>query len=212
MNLKIFTEPTEEPISLYFAKLHLRVDSNAEDSIITDLIIASRRLAEKFTSRVFITQTWDLFLDEFPQNKRKRDSDWWDGVREGPISFLNQALRSIDISRSPLQSVTFLKTFDDSNTEFTFAASNYFVDVNSEPGRLSLKTGVVWPTTILRPTSGIQIQFVAGYGLTATVPREITQAMFIMITHLYEHRGDGIEKMPSNALMLLDKYRLKRII
>ncbi len=57
--------PATEPVTLSEAKLFLRVDSSTEDSLITDMIVASRMQAENFLRRALITQTWKLSFDEY---------------------------------------------------------------------------------------------------------------------------------------------------
>jgi uncharacterized phiE125 gp8 family phage protein len=164
MALVLTTAPLTEPVSLDDAKLHLRVDIDTDDTLINALIIAARQHIENVLNRSLITQTWDLWLDEFPGD------DY------------------IELPKPPLSSVSSLKYYDTSDTVATWAAANYFVDTKSEPGRLCLAYGITWPTTTLRDFNGVDITFVAGYGAATAVPKPIKQAMLLLIGHLYEHR------------------------
>ena len=51
MALVLVTAPTSEPVSVLDTKLHLRVDTTAEDDLIASLIVAGRDYAETFTHR-----------------------------------------------------------------------------------------------------------------------------------------------------------------
>lgn len=62
-SLRLVIPPAVEPVTLEEAKLHLRVDGNEDDSLITALITAARQKAEEYTRRAFITQTWELAVD-----------------------------------------------------------------------------------------------------------------------------------------------------
>jgi uncharacterized phiE125 gp8 family phage protein len=99
-----------------------------EDDYLTSLIVAARRSAEKFQRRAFITQTWELWLDKWPD--------------KGYIQIPLPPLQSTDLS---------VKYYDTNDTEATFSSDNYFVDTKSEPGRVALNYGEVWPATTLRP-------------------------------------------------------------
>ena len=66
MSLKQISAPSLEPITNADAKLHLRVDSNEDDDLLTSLINAAREFCEGFQHRAFITQTWELWLDGWP--------------------------------------------------------------------------------------------------------------------------------------------------
>lgn len=219
MGLKLATAPNEEPISLAEAKAFLRVDASAENALITSLIIAARRFVEKNTGRALITQTWDLWLDCFP-HKRKigaaADSDFDGGVIEGPINYVKESVNFIEIPKSPLVSVTHLKTYDSSETEAVMSTDDYGVDVISEPGRLYLKFGKIWPAVILRPRNGINIRFVAGFGAASAVPDDIKQAMYLLIGHWFEHREAAItgsisQEVKLGALPLLAAYEMVRL-
>ncbi|WP_434565154.1 head-tail connector protein [Thermoanaerobacterium thermosaccharolyticum] len=63
MYQQLVTPPAMEPVTLEEAKLHLRIDGNEEDSLISALIMAARQKCEEYTRRAFITQTWELALD-----------------------------------------------------------------------------------------------------------------------------------------------------
>src|SRR5438445_1990943 len=113
MKTKLVAGPAAEWITLSDAKVFLRVDNTSDDTLITSLISAVRQFAEGATRRVFITQTWDLWLDRFPSDQRS--SQWWDGVREGALSEIFKTKRFIDLPYPPLQSVTYLNTYDESD-------------------------------------------------------------------------------------------------
>jgi hypothetical protein len=55
----------EEPVSLLEAKLHLRVDFDDDDVLITTLIGAARQAAETMTGRQFVTARWQYVIDCF---------------------------------------------------------------------------------------------------------------------------------------------------
>jgi len=63
MYQRLVTPPAMEPVTLEEAKLHLRIDRNEEDSLISALITAARQKTEEYTRRAFITQMWELALD-----------------------------------------------------------------------------------------------------------------------------------------------------
>ncbi len=110
-----------EPVTLAEAKSLLRIDDSNDDTLISSMITTIRQRAEEWTRRSFLTQTWTLWLDEFPFRPGKT------------LNKLNG--RIIIIPRPPMQSVIFIKTYDSDNSTATFDASDYFVDTASSPGR-----------------------------------------------------------------------------
>lgn len=64
--LKIVTAATTEPIDLAEAKLFLRVDTDADDTLIAALIAAAREFAEHYTQASFANVAYELALDAFP--------------------------------------------------------------------------------------------------------------------------------------------------
>lgn len=201
--------PTVEPVDLDEAKLQLRVDFDADDSLITSLIKTARQAAELYSERVFNDQTWDLFFD-FLGNVRQ--SPWFDGVREGPVNgfFPNQ----ITIPKPPLKSITEITSFDDDDVETVFDASNYQVSIykGEDPpqGRVTLRRDASWPTGT-RNADALKIKFLAGYGPVADdVPKQIRTAILEEIAFRYKNRGDCIDPdiQSSVAKGMLQQYKI----
>ena len=163
--LTLITAPTVEPLTTAEAKTHLRVTASDDDTYISNLILSARKLTEEITNRALINQTWDYFIDYFPKND------------------------FISFPKANISSVTYVKYTDKDLSEATLAASEYFVDTDSLPGRLVLNYGKTWPSFTPKPVNAVRIRFVAGYGAAATaVPEGIKQAMLLMILHWYENR------------------------
>lgn len=223
MAIKLKTAPTTEPISLAEAKVWLRITDSVDDAIIGAMIASARRACEEYTGRALVTQTWTLWLDQFPCRESLGSplAGWY----EAPANHVIHVKRTIDIPRPPLQSVTFLKTYDIYHVASVFSASNYLIDTDREPGRLALNLGALWPVG-LRYYKAIEIEFVAGYGTASTVPEDLKmgmyqllKAMFAAKSRLFESDNEvaGIEMLtttvglPSFIKELWAPYRMIKI-
>jgi len=183
LRLVVVTEPTELPVTLGEAKLHARIDEDADNALVTGLVRTATELAETYTRRAFITQTWKMFLDEWP------------------------ACGYVELPLAPLQSVTHIKTYDDADTATTFSGTSYQVDAISKPGRITVRSTASWPTPT-RTMNGIEIQFICGYAADpANVPAKIKNAILSMVALLYENRGDASATIPDHIYAQLDGER-----
>jgi len=162
--LKLITPPETYPVLLAEAKTHCRIDGTAEDDYISALITVATDYCENYQHRAFITQVWELWLDDFP-------------IKDYVL-----------IPRTPLQSVASVKYYDDENTEYTISDTEYFVDLVSEPGRVVLGYDKEWPSITLRPANAVCIRFTTGYASAADVPQKIKQAILFLVSHWYEKR------------------------
>lgn len=61
---KLISAVSTEPITLARAKSHLRVDIDAEDNLISSLIVVAREQAEQETRRRYGMQTWEITFDD----------------------------------------------------------------------------------------------------------------------------------------------------
>ena len=138
---------------------------SVEDTYITNLIATARRTIERLSNWRLITQTWDLIMNGFP------------------------AASQIILPYPPLQSVTSITYYDTENSGSTFTSDDYYVSTGRTPGVVALGYSKTWPTDTLRPTDGVIIRYVAGFGDTAAdVPAEYKQAIMMLGAELYEHR------------------------
>lgn len=167
-----------------------------EDAYISGLIVAARQYVEAVTNRALMTQSWRLPMDAFPQS------------------------RTIYLPVPPLQDVSSITYYDAKGTLQTLDADYYFVDVDSEPGRVVLADSFSWPDTHSRPNA-VSIQFTAGYGSeTNQVPQAIKHAMLMLIAHWYEHReavvigtsGNVATEVAFAVDALLTPYRVWRLV
>jgi len=217
-SFKLTVPPAAEPVALADVKAQARIDTTADDALLTATITAARQWVENYTGRAIINQTWQMALDLWPA----ASGEWWDGVREGPISGLDR-VSFISLPRPPLVSINSVTYYDNTDTPTVWPSSNYFVDTIRQPGRLTLRLGATWPVPS-RLANGIIIDFIAGYGTDGTaVPQVIKTAISQLVTHWYEHRGEASANFTGRGLTstfngvnapmviqaLLDPYRVR---
>lgn len=147
----LVTGPSTEPVTVAELRAQTRITRTAEDSLMSAYIAAARRHIETICNVAIHTQTWDLFLNDFPANDE------------------------LVLPLPPLQSVTSLAYTDIDNVTATWTASGTnLVDSSSvvrahvntafEPGRLVLPwaaTGI-WPIVMLKTSNPVAVRFVCG--------------------------------------------------
>jgi uncharacterized phiE125 gp8 family phage protein len=190
MALVMTSAPALEPVTVAEAKAHLRVDGEAEDTLIASLILTSRLHIETAVGLALITQSWRLQLDRWP-----------DG-------------RDVELPLRPLQSVDEVRLIDAAGDPTIITASQYLVDVASMLPRLVRRSALPQPGQEAR---GIEIDITAGYGDAAgDVPAPLRQALLLLVAHWYEHR-DPIEigaddmAVPSVVSELLAPFKVPRL-
>ena len=158
-------EPSVEPITLNELKDRLRIASCDFDSEILDLLKAARRQVEHDAHIRLITQTVELSLDVFPLGD------------------------TIELRQLPVQSVTSVKYINDfDQTESTFSAALYNVDLLTKPARITLLEDEDWEDTEPQWPAAVKVRFVAVYGDTsASVPVE---AKLAIVEWCRMHWGD----------------------
>jgi len=201
MALTLIMPPAVEPLTLAEAKSHLRVDTTDDDDLIAALLTASRSFCEEWTGRAFVTQTWELTLDEFSSDLNADE---------------------IEIPRPPLQSVTSVKYDDSNGLEQTLATDQYDVDTASQPGWVVPITSG-WPSVVWDGINAVRIRYVAGYApsedspanSTDNIPGAIKAAIRLYLGQLYDQRedivvGTIVNKVPSGSVQsLLRNFRVR---
>lgn len=181
-SLTVVTRPAAEPISLADAKLWLRLDHTAEDTLVESLIQIVREQVENHGIAV-LSQTWDLRLDRFPS--------------------------VIRIPMTPVQEVSSISYVDGNGDTQTLATVNYAVDFYATPARIVPAYGTSWPSARSEPNA-VTVRFIAGYGGGATpaeIPERILHAMRLAITTAYAMRADH-EAVQTAVERVLDNYEL----
>ena len=204
MPIQLVTPPTEEPVSLLEAKLHLRVDFDEDDMLIASLITAARQAAETLTGRQLTTARWKQVLDCFPGPSLM-------GVPAGQTFTLPG--HAILLAKAPVQSVVSINYLDMGSVNQTMSALTYTVDAACEPARITPVFGQIWP--ICLPQIGaVSVTFDAGYGTASQVPEGIKSWIKLRLGSLYAHREEvaalsrgRIESLPFID-GLLDPYKV----
>lgn len=160
------TAPTTEPVTKDEAKLHIRhglaSNDTTEDALLDRLIAAARDYVQDYTGRSLYTQTWQASLASFPEKL------WL------PMA-------------APLQSVTFVKYYDEDNALQTLSSSIYTLPAFHEPALLMRVTSESWPGVYVREDA-VQIEYVTGATSAAAIPQPLTQAVLLLVGHWYEQR------------------------
>lgn len=176
MQLKLISPPNAEPITTEEAVSYLRLGTifPDESTYLSSLIKSAREYCENLQGRAYITQTWELTLDEFP-----------DG--------------SIYLPKGELQSVNSFKFIDFKGAENTLVENvDYIVGLKSN--RLSPVFGGSWYHGDLRPLDAISIVFTCGYGDSKSfVPETTKQAMFMLISYWWDNRTAADSSLPKEV-------------
>jgi uncharacterized phiE125 gp8 family phage protein len=166
MSLKLKTAPVAEPVTLADMQSVMGVHDPADtlrDSVIQGRITAARMMAEEFTRKAILSQTWELYADLF-----------------APYFDL----------KMNLQEVVSVKYIDTDGIQQTLTADQYLVD--TVHGCLYPAHGVTWPS-VRSQHNAVVIEHVAGYGPNATdVPQNVLEAIKFLVAH-WENYQPGIE-------------------
>lgn len=177
INYQRSSDASVEPVTRTEAKNWCKISTTADDDIVDDLIKGARMFVERYLRRSLITQTWVARMDEFPKDSEE-----------------------ILLSNGPIQSVTYIKYYDSTNTLTTFSSDYYNTDIYSVPARIRLNETGSWPDTYDK-INAIEITYTAGYGAAATaVPYGIKHAILAMIEHDYDNRGDEGHRVYPKAI------------
>jgi uncharacterized phiE125 gp8 family phage protein len=163
--------------------------TTAEDTALERLRKAARRKVEGLTGRALLTQTWDYYLQKWPNR---------DFIRL-PFGSLQNG-----VGTAPVVS---WKDTDGTETTLT-VTTDYLVETNGQDcGRIVLPYGGSWPSGTLYPSNPIKIEFFCGWTAAADVPEDIVSAVLLMAEKLY-FRGEREEKLKKAINSLLDDYRI----
>ncbi len=205
-SLNLVAGPAFEPVTLDDFKAHMRITGTDEDGTLAGWLRVGRQQVENILSRKLVSQTWILFLPQFPARNYIR------------LPFGN--LQSVN-------AVLYRTLADDTVKRFeNYRASNLQYDADGaeslfmqdRPGRVVLRDGYTWPTDTLVETNGVSVDFTCGWlaaedsSASENLPEEIRLAIKILAGHFYENRELAAEKplsiIPNTVDALLASYRI----
>jgi uncharacterized phiE125 gp8 family phage protein len=186
MSLVRTTAPTQEPLSLAEARLHLRLedDFSDDDALVTSLITAARAYVEKHINQPVMPQAWRLTLDCFPCED------------------------VIDLGMPGVDAVSSFSYVDPTGANVSFPS--FVLDGDAFPSRVVRSYGIPWPTTRVQ-RNAVTISFTCS-GLATDEREAIKSAMKLLIGQWYENREALIEtryalNVPFSVDALLGPYR-----
>jgi len=197
----LVTGPAVPPVTVEYAKKHIKAISSAEDILVATWIEAARSYFEEQTGRQIITATWEAWLDGCPDCRGR-----------------------IELPKPPLQDVISVQYVDASGTLVSFddgaspVTLSYAVKAprGEYAGRGWIEPiyGVQWPTS--RAESGaVRIQYRAGYGDSEEdVPALITGILAFLIGNhdqfraaVHQEEQGAIAEVPYGVRMMLDGFK-----
>jgi uncharacterized phiE125 gp8 family phage protein len=153
------------------------MDHDADDTLISGLIVAAREHAEAFCRRPLVTRTYLATFSRFPD----RGKPLW----------------------LPMPGVTIVSSVTYTNESGTSVAmvsgTGYRLVRGPTHHALELPASIpLWPWTALQ-SDAVIVAYTAGYGYAGDVPRGIRSAMLLLVGHLYENR-EAVSKEAGNEL------------
>lgn len=178
MSWKVTTGPASEPLTSADVKLWLKVDTTADDDIVSALISSARTWVERHCNIGLLPQTITEVYDGWPGG------------------------RDFELSVSPLRAVSGIYYLDSAGSVQELSSANYSVDEYQRPPRVQLKYSQTWPT-LYDEINSVSAVYTAGYDDADAIPAPVLTAMRLAIADAYENRQDYIKKMPTAAEYLL---------
>ena len=128
------TQPSAEPVSLQEAKLFLRVDHDAEDAAISQMITTAREVAEQILNRSLLTQRWLYSIYGTPTHLV--------ALSYGPASSIISVNFMDDDGVSALAETSSYRLRDPFTLEFYNCPSTARADILYEAGMAAEATGL----------------------------------------------------------------------
>ncbi len=188
LQTRIYTDITEEPISLSEAKLFCKVTGTEEDELFAILITSARQALEQYTQCSFAS--------------KKIHATWVESTEDD----------TYELPYGPIISVDAVYRIDYEGTEETMTLnSDYYVFGDQDA---IVKVSRHWSSGMIS-TSSVRIEYTAGYGGTGveTLPYPLKLALLKQVATDYELRENiapgGFQILSNESKELAKPYRKK---
>ncbi len=198
--------PAVLPITLDYAKLHIRALGTTDDPLINVWIQAAASYFEEQTGRAILTQTHEVSCDRFP------------------FVGASGMYQRIELPRPPMQSVVSVKYIDadgvlqsysdGGSPDVPYWTTNFPVGQYARRGFVEPKFGNSWPTARLE-TGSVRIRYTCGYGDTPhLVPTLVRGILCYLVAHfdtfrsaVHEARRGQVLELPYGVQAMLDGFK-----
>ncbi len=186
-SLILTAPPNTEPVALADAKAWCRVDTTADDALISSLITRARSFCEGFVGRQFMPATYNAIWDRFPMLPNSQYAPGNPNAITPPVNNmwpLNPSAWSLRLPMPPVTAVNSIKYLNTQSVLTTMEPATYTSDLNAFPARIVPTVGSYWPMTSFAP-SAVQVSYAAGDG---NPPAEAVQAILMLVAYWYTTR------------------------
>ena len=167
-------------------KEYLKVDTDADDDLLSQLAEVVTDFAEQYTRRDLRANTWTLQLDTFPTR--------------------------ICLRRDPVASITSITYLDDADAPQTVTASVYTLKKGVQRSEIILLPDQEWPSLVTDQEQHITVTFVTE---ATTALEQAVVGIKEMVAYLYENRGDcrvdASAAKASGATLLWDMLKVAKV-
>lgn len=164
------------------AQVFLASDDTTHDTVLAGIIETATEQWESDTDSVLMSRTLRVYLECFDDDE-------------------------IYLPSRPVQSVTSVKYYNDSDVLTTLSSSVYDLDKGSRAVRL--KWDSVWPSTATR-WDAAQVNYVAGYTTANDVPAIAKRAILLLVGYYFAaNRGDNDKPNDMRAYERLVQHQLR---
>ena len=178
---------TELAVTIERARQHLRnEDLHYDDDYLRGLIRAAADMVERTYGLALLTQTVKQYHTAFPC------------ATDQPLL----------LRIAPLTTVTSIQYVDSAGATQTWTSAEYTSGSFNSAHFIIPKTTYNWPTDVNTDLpNAVTVTYQAGYGAKpSTIPPLIQSALLLIITDLYENRGDAVRNMPTASERLLQSF------
>lgn len=188
--ITVTTKARSEPLTKPEVQLHLGIPAGEDDGRIDQLIAGARLRVERTTGRRLIEQGIAVHFDCFPAGSNLR------------------------LPVAPVSNIASVQYYDVDGNLQTVAQSKYYADIITEPGRIVLVDGAVWPSTQTARPNAVIINVTAGYGDSgADIPEGIVTAMLMMIEKAFDRPDENyLKALDRVQVNELSPYSLRRFL
>lgn len=160
----------------YSVNVILNQGYTSEDDYLESLVTSARSYCEESQNRAYITQVWEMALDNFP-------------------------MFEIEIPIGNLKTVDSITYKNSSGVQATLAATEYITSIRGITGSIVPAYGKSWPAFTPYPVDAVIVTFTCGYGSASDVPEKIKQAIKLQTGIL---KGAYLDKELQYAIMARD--------